>query len=78
MTESFFYVVGPEKFDEAFKTYKGLLFPEEKYDQIAYIRKARNMFDRLRDLDLTLKPLSMKGAPNGGGQDKNDTNQKKH
>lgn len=61
LSECFFHVVGPDKFNEAFRNYRGLIFPEERYDQIAYIKKARRMFEKLRDINLWAAPLNLKG-----------------
>ena len=60
-TAAFFHVVGPENFDRLFRQYKGLIFPEEKYDEIKYIQKARRIFEKLKNVDFRIKPIKMRG-----------------
>jgi hypothetical protein len=46
-------VVDPAKASEAVKQFRGLLFPEEGYDELAYIKKSQELFEKLRKVDLS-------------------------
>jgi len=46
-------VVAPDKVGEAVRKLRGLLFPEEGYDELAYVKKAQEMFEKLRKVDLS-------------------------
>lgn len=47
-----FAVVDPKSAPEAVKKFRGILFPEESFDDIKYLQKAKKMFEKLRKLDL--------------------------
>ena len=49
--------VGPEKLSEAVGDLKGLMFPESKYDKLEYIKKAKEVFEKLRNIDLRGKVI---------------------
>lgn len=57
----------PEKVQQLFRQYKGILFPEEKYDELAYLRKVRGMMEKLRGVTIDVKPVTQrkKGARHG-------------
>ena len=61
-TEALFSVVAPDKFNQLFKSYRGLIFPEEKYDDLAYIKRARAVFEKMRNIDLRIMPIKGSGA----------------
>jgi len=50
-------VVDPKSLDRAVKQFRGLLFPEEGYDELKYLKKAQETFERLRKLDMRVKPV---------------------
>lgn len=50
-------VVDPKSLDKAVRQFRGLLFPEEGYDELKYLKKAQDMFKRLRELDMRVKPF---------------------
>lgn len=60
LLEALIGVAAPEKLDKLYKQYKGLLFPEEKYDELAYLRKVRGMMEKLRGVTISVAPLNMK------------------
>ena len=55
MMSVLFSVVAPDKTSQLFKQYKGILFPEEKYDELAYIKKAKKFFERVRGMTIFAK-----------------------
>jgi len=52
-----FAVVDPEKSDKAVKQLRSLIFPEEKYDELKYLKMARDTFKRMQKINLNVKPL---------------------
>lgn len=58
--EPLFAAVNPDKVSQLFRQYKGILFPEDKYDDLEYIRKARRIFDKLKNVVLTATPIRPK------------------
>ena len=48
-----FAVTDPEKAGELLKKYRGVIFPEHKYDDMKYYKRASNYFEKMRDVDLT-------------------------
>ena len=55
LMSALFSIVAPEKASQLFKQYKGILFPEEKYDELDYIRKAKKYFEKIKDVVLYAK-----------------------
>jgi hypothetical protein len=51
---SLFAVVDPKKAQDLVKQLRYSLFPEEKFDDIIYIKKAKGMFDKLRSVDFKI------------------------
>ena len=49
-------VVDPNSVSKAVKQLRSLMFPEEKYDEFAYIKKAQEMFEKLRHVNLRVIP----------------------
>ena len=47
-------VVDPKTLDKAAKQLRSLMFPEEKYDELDYVKKAQEMFEKLRKLDIRI------------------------
>ena len=47
----------PSKADQLLKQYRGILFPEEKYDDLKYMKKAQDMFKKLRTINWDIKPV---------------------
>jgi len=45
--------VGPEQANDMLKKFRGTLFPEEEYDDIKYMKKAKDIFEKLRGVDLS-------------------------
>ena len=50
-----FAVTDPEKANDLLKKYRGIMFPEQKYDEMKYYRQSAAFFDRVRDVNLTAK-----------------------
>jgi hypothetical protein len=49
-------VVDPEKADQLVKQYRGIIFPEEKYNDLDYVNKARAMFKKIQNVHFYIKP----------------------
>jgi len=49
-------VVAPEKADKAVKQLKACFFPESKWDDILYLKKAKEMFEKIRGYDIRIMP----------------------
>jgi hypothetical protein len=45
--------VGPEQANDMLKKFRGTLFPEEAFDDVKYLKKAKDMFEKLRNIDLS-------------------------
>ena len=61
-------VAAPENVNKLYRQFKGVLFPEEKYDELAYLRKVRGMMEKLRGVTIGVMPINMKpkkGLRNG-------------
>lgn len=52
-----FAVGGPENANKLMNQYRGLLFPEEKYDAFSYMKKAKEIFEKLQNVDLRIAPV---------------------
>ena len=52
-----FAVVSPEKADSVVRQLRGLIFPEDRYDSLRYVKKAKDMFERMRKYNFTARPL---------------------
>lgn len=49
-------VVDPKAADKAVKQLRSIMFPEEKYDELSYIKKAQEVFEKLRKVNLRITP----------------------
>jgi len=47
-------VVDPKHLDKAAKQLRSLMFPEEKYDEFEYIKKAKEIFDKFKHINLRI------------------------
>ncbi len=50
-------VVDPKNASEAVKKFRAILFPEEAYDDIQYLKKAQDYFKKMRGVDMSIKPV---------------------
>ncbi|RLI55298.1 MAG: hypothetical protein DRP09_10250 [Candidatus Thorarchaeota archaeon] len=50
-------VAGPDEVQSLQRKLRSLLFPEDKYDDLAHVRKAKEMFERLKGVNLNVKPF---------------------
>lgn len=50
-------VVSPEKSDSIVRQFRGLVFPEERYDQLRYVKKAKEVFNKMRKYNISVRPL---------------------
>ena len=50
-----FSVVDPKKIDRLVRNYHGVVYPEHKYDEFAYMKRAKTMFDKLRKMEFRIK-----------------------
>ena len=53
-----FDVVSPDKISQLYSKYKAVLFPEEKYDELAYLKKTKKFFDKIRGVEFRVKPVA--------------------
>ena len=53
-------VAAPDKVSKLFQQYKGILFPEEKYDELAYIKKSQDYMKKMRDFVIYARPVRAK------------------
>jgi hypothetical protein len=49
--------VDPSKADKLLKQYQGVLFPEERWDDLKYMKRAQKLFEKLRHMVIKIKPL---------------------
>lgn len=54
-TRPLFSVVSPEKTSDLYNKYTGIIYPELKYDELKYVKKARDIFDKVRDVNFNIK-----------------------
>jgi len=45
-------VVAPEKAEKAIKHLQACFFPEKKFDDLLYLKKTKQMFEKLRNVDI--------------------------
>ena len=57
LLQPIFSVVDPSKADKLLRQYRGILFPEERYDDLKFMKKAQNTFKKLRNLILKILPV---------------------
>lgn len=57
MMEAALGVADGDKVNELFKKYRGVVFPEEKYDDLKYIKKARRIFKQLQGKEFYVKKI---------------------
>lgn len=50
-------VVDPDKATQLMRQYQGLLFPEQRYNDLKKISDSRKLFEKLRAFDFTMKPI---------------------
>lgn len=50
-------MVAPDKAEKLLKEYRGILFPEEYLDDIKYMKKAQDIFKKLREFTFRVKPI---------------------
>ena len=64
LTEAYFPFTDPAKASQLLRSYRVLLFPEDKYDDIKYIQKARRMFEKLGKMEITVRPMNLRAKKN--------------
>ena len=57
LTKPVFSVVDPEQAQKLLKSYRSLIFPEYKYDDLRYVKKAKEIFRKMRNVNLFVKPV---------------------
>jgi hypothetical protein len=57
LLQPIFSVVDPSKADKLLKQYRGVLFPEERWDDLKYMKRAQKLFEKLRHMVIKIKPL---------------------
>jgi len=45
--------VSPDQANDMLKKFRGAIFPEEEFDDIKYMKKAKEIFEKLRGVDLS-------------------------
>ena len=46
-------MIDPSKADTLLKQYKAIIFPEDRFDDIRYQKKAQDMFEKMRKINMT-------------------------
>lgn len=49
-------VVDPKSAEKAVNQLRSVMFPEEKLDNLNYMKKAKDVFEKLRNIDMRIKP----------------------
>ena len=50
-------VIDPKVADKAVRQLRSIMFPEEKYDELSYIKKAQKVLEKLRKVNLRVNPF---------------------
>lgn len=50
-------VAPPENRDKLYRQYKGILFPEDRYDDLAHMKKMQGMMKKLRGTTISVMPI---------------------
>lgn len=50
-------VIDPKSASKAVNQLRSMMFPEEKYDELSYMKKAQEMFEKLRKVNLRINPF---------------------
>jgi len=48
--------VDPKQTNELLKDYRGVIFPEEKFDDISYLKKVKGILKNLGNVEMTMRP----------------------
>jgi len=48
---------GPDDLNRLQMRLRSVLFPEDKYDELAHVRKAKKLFEKLKGVKLSIKPF---------------------
>jgi hypothetical protein len=57
LLQPIFSVVDPSKADTLLRQYRGILYPEDRWDDLKYMKKAQDIFTKLRHVRLSVKPI---------------------
>jgi len=49
-------VASPEKRGEIVRKFRGLIFPEDAYDDVDYVKKAAKLFEKIKNVSFYIKP----------------------
>ena len=49
-------MASPEKRGEIVRKFRGLIFPEEAYDDVDYVKKAAKLFEKIKNVSFYIKP----------------------
>ena len=52
-----FAVVSPEKANDIARQLRSLVYPEDRYDALRYVNKAKAMFEKMRNIDIRVRTL---------------------
>jgi len=58
LIQPLFAAASPDKVQKLVQHYKSLLFPETRYDEFKYMQKSKKMFDRMKDYEFRVTPIS--------------------
>jgi hypothetical protein len=47
----------PEKREDIVKKYRGLIYPEEGYEDAEYVKKANTLFEKIKNIDLFVNKM---------------------
>jgi len=59
LIQPIFSVVDPEQASKLLKSYRSLIFPEHKFDDLRYLKKAKDMFDKMRGMNFFIKQIQV-------------------
>jgi hypothetical protein len=55
--ESLLPVADPKELSKVVRNYRGYLFPEDRTNDLFYIKKARDVFKNIKGVSFTIKPI---------------------
>jgi len=51
-------LVGPEQRQSIMDRFRGVIFPEDHYDSLTYVKKAKEVFEKLKYVKLSIQPFA--------------------
>lgn len=57
MMAPIFAIADPEKAGNLIKKFQALVYPEDRFNDLKYMRKAQDYFKKMRDVDLRINVI---------------------